>query len=305
MAPNTIQRTVRTPDGRTLAIEEAGDPGGRPVLVHNGTPNTRHLFGPAAADAAARGLRLIGYDRPGYGGSTPQPGRTVADCAADVRAICTGLGIGRLAMWGVSGGGPHVLACAALLPDLVTAVASLASPAPVDAEGLDWFEGMGQGNADDIKLQLSDKVAARAKLETEREETLAATADSLAEMMKTLLTPVDAAALTGEFAEYLTYTGHEGLAPGSQGWWDDGEALGGQWGFELSAIRVPVLLMHGRHDQFVPFGHGRWLAARIPGVEARLLDEDGHLTLETNRIGEVHAWLAEHLVTLYCLLAGN
>ena len=136
------------------------------MLVHNGTPNTRHLFGPAAADAAARGLRLIGYDRPGYGGSTPQPGRTVADCAADVRAICTGLGMDRLAMWGVSGGGPHVLACAALLPHLVTAVASLASPAPVDAEGLDWFEGMGQGNADDIKLQLSDKVAARAKLET-------------------------------------------------------------------------------------------------------------------------------------------
>jgi pimeloyl-ACP methyl ester carboxylesterase len=295
MTPNTIQRTVRTPDGRTLAVEEAGDPSGRPVLVHNGTPNTRHLFGPHAVDAAARGLRLIGYDRPGYGGSTPQPGRTVADCAADVRAICTGLGIGRLAMWGVSGGGPHVLACAALLPDLVTAVASLASPAPVGAEGLDWFEGMGQGNADDIKLQLSDKAAARAKLETEREETLAATADGLAEMLKTLLTPVDAAALTGEFAEYLVYTGREGLAPGSQGWWDDGEALGGPWGFELSAIRVPVLLMHGRHDQFVPFGHGQWLAARIPGVEARLLDEDGHLTLEANRIGEVHAWLAERI----------
>jgi pimeloyl-ACP methyl ester carboxylesterase len=295
MTPNTIQRTVRTPDGRTLAVEEAGDPSGRPVLVHNGTPNTRHLFGPHAADAAARGLRLIGYDRPGYGGSTPQPGRTVADCAADVRAICTGLGIGRLAMWGVSGGGPHVLACAALLPDLVTAVASLASPAPVGAEGLDWFEGMGQGNADDIKLQLSDKAAARAKLETEREETLAATADGLAEMLKTLLTPVDAATLTGEFAAYLVYTGREGLAPGSQGWWDDGEALGGPWGFELSAIRVPVLLMHGRHDQFVPFGHGQWLAARIPGVEARLLDEDGHLTLETNRIGEVHAWLAERI----------
>ena len=129
MAAST-QRTARTPDGRTLAIEEAGDPGGRPVLVHNGTPNSRHLYAPAAADAAARGLRLIGYDRPGYGGSTPQPGRSVADCAADVRAICAELGIDRLAMWGVSGGGPHLLACAALLPDLVPAAASLASLAP-------------------------------------------------------------------------------------------------------------------------------------------------------------------------------
>ena len=294
MPPNT-QRTIKTPDGRTLAVEEAGDPGGRPVLVHNGTPNSRHLYGPAAADAAARGLRLSGYDRPGYGGSTPQPGRTVADCAADARAICAGLGVGQLAMWGISGGGPHVLACAALLPDLVTAAASLASLAPADAEGLDWFEGMGQANVDDFKLLQRDKKAARAKLETEREETLATSAGDLAELLKTLLTPVDAAALTGEFAEYLVYTGREGLAPGSQGWWDDGMAHASPWGFELSAIRVPVLLMHGRQDQFVPFGHGQWLAPRIPGVEARLLDEDGHLTLETTRIGEVHAWLADRL----------
>jgi len=289
------QRTARTPDGRTLAIEDAGDPAGRPVLVHNGTPNSRHLYGPAAADAAARGLRLIGYDRPGYGGSTPQPGRTVADCAADVRAICAELGVERLAMWGVSGGGPHVLACAALLPDLVTAAASLASLAPADAEGLDWVDGMGQENADYSRLLKTDPEAARTKLESDREQALAASAADLAKRLETLLTPTDAAVLTGQFAEYLAYADREGLAPGAQGWWDDGVAHASPWGFELSAIRVPVLLMHGRHDQFVPFGHGQWLAARIPGVDARLLDHDGHLTLETNRIGEVHAWLAERL----------
>jgi pimeloyl-ACP methyl ester carboxylesterase len=289
------QRTVTAPDGRTLAVEDAGDPAGRPVLVHHGTPNSRHIFAPVAADAAARGLRLIAYDRPGYGGSTPQPSRAVADCAADVRAICAGLGISRLAMWGISGGGPHLLACAALLPGLVTAAASLASLAPSDADGLDWFDGMGQDNVDDFKLQQTDKQAARAKLEEEREQNLAATGEDLAGMLKTLLTPADAAVLTGEFAEYLAWTGREGLAPGAQGWWDDGEAFGRPWGFELSAIEIPVLLMHGRQDQFVPFGHGRWLAERIPGVEARLLDDDGHLTLLTERIGEVHAWLAERL----------
>src|SRR6202042_2634095 len=107
---------------------------------------SRRLYGRNVSDAAGRGLRLISYDRPGYGGSTPQPGRTVADCAADVRAICAELGIGRLAMWGISGGGPHLLACAALLPDLVTAAASLASLAPYEAEGLDYFAGMGQDN---------------------------------------------------------------------------------------------------------------------------------------------------------------
>jgi pimeloyl-ACP methyl ester carboxylesterase len=77
-----VDRTVQTPDGRVLAVEEAGDPNGHPVTVHEGTPNSRHLYPPAAT--AARGLRLISYDRPGYGGSTPQPGRSVADCAADV-----------------------------------------------------------------------------------------------------------------------------------------------------------------------------------------------------------------------------
>jgi pimeloyl-ACP methyl ester carboxylesterase len=99
-----VQRTAQTPDGRTLAIEEAGDPDGHPVLMHNGTPNSRHLYAKNAADAASRGLRLIGYDRPGYGGSTPHPGRTVADCAADVRAMLMYLASGNAAQPG--GGKP-------------------------------------------------------------------------------------------------------------------------------------------------------------------------------------------------------
>ena len=290
-----MDRTVQTPDGRTLAVEEAGDPNGHPVLVHEGTPNSRHLYPPAAIDAAVRGLRLISYDRPGYGGSTPQPGRSVADCAADVRAICAELGISRLAMWGISGGGPHVLACAALLPDLVSAAASLASLAPLDAEGLDWFAGMGALNADDTRLFLRDRQAARAKLDADREEVLGASAAELVKGLQTLLSPTDAAALTDGLAEFLVYCDHEGLAPGNEGWWDDGVAHSSPWGFELSAISVPVLLMHGRQDQFVPFGHGQWLAEHIPGVEARLFDHDGHLTLMTNRIPEVHGWLKERL----------
>jgi pimeloyl-ACP methyl ester carboxylesterase len=290
-----MQRTVRTPDGRTLALEEAGDPNGRPVLVHGGTPNSRHLYPPTAADAAVRGLRLISYDRPGYGGSTSQPGRSVADCAADVRAICAELSIKRLAMWGISGGGPHVLACAALLPDLVTAAASLASPAPLDAEGLDWFAGMGELNAEDARLFLRDRQAARAKLESDREEILAAKAAEMTAALRTLLSPTDAAVLKDSLADYFVYCDHEGLAPGGEGWWEDSVADASPWGFELSAISVPVLLLHGRHDQFVPFGHGEWLAARIPGVEARLSDQDGHLTLLTNRVPEVHSWLADRL----------
>jgi len=290
-----VDRSVRTPDGRVLAVEEAGDPNGRPVLVHGGTPNSRHLYPPATTDAAVRGLRLIGYDRPGYGGSTPQPGRTVADCAADVRAICSELGIGRLAMWGISGGGPHVLACAALLPDLVTAVASLASLAPLGAEGLDYFAGMGQDNVDDIQLLLRDRTAARAKAESDRAAFLATSSAALASALATLLSPVDAAAVTGGLADYLVTCNRDGLAPGVEGWCDDGSVFSEPWGFELSDISVPVLLMHGRQDRFVPFGHGQWLAGHIPGVEARLLDHDGHLTLLANRISEVHGWLKDRM----------
>jgi len=290
-----MERTVQTADGRTLAVQENGDPDGIPVLVHMGSPNSRHLYPPTSADAAARGLRLISYDRPGYGGSTSSPGRNVAGCAADARAICAALGIDRVAMWGISGGGPHLLACAALLPDLVVAAASLASPAPYGAAGLDWFAGMGQDNADDFRLMQEDMAASRAKMVKDREGLLAAPVADLSKSLESLLTPTDAAALTGELAEYLSWSMKDGLAPGMEGWWEDSVAFSGPWGFDLAQISVPVLVVQGRQDMFVPFGHGEWLAAHVPGAEPWLLDNDGHVTLMENRMGEVHAWLADRM----------
>jgi pimeloyl-ACP methyl ester carboxylesterase len=295
-----VDRTVQTSDGRVLAVEEAGDPAGRPVLVHGGTPGSRLLYGPHARDAAERGLRLIGYDRPGYGGSSPQLGRTVADCASDVRAICADLGIDRLAMWGASGGGPHVLACAALLPDLVAAAATLASLAPFDADGLDYFDGMAPENVDDVVLYLTDEPAAREKTDRDRAEILAEapgdaadSADS-AEEFGPVLPPVDVAAMEDGLGDFFATAMLDGLAAGSEGWWED-NCLLKPWGFSLSDISVPVLLLHGRQDVFVPFGHGQWLAAHVPGVQPLLLDDDGHLSLLQNRVPEVHWWLSDHL----------
>jgi pimeloyl-ACP methyl ester carboxylesterase len=300
-----VQRTVRTGDGRVLAVEEAGDPAGRPVLVQGGTPGSRLLYGPHARDAAERGLRLIGYDRPGYGGSSPLPGRSVADCADDVRAICTVLGIDRLAMWGASGGGPHVLACAALLPDLVVAAATLASLAPFDADGLDYFDGMAPENVEDIVLYLSDEAAARAKTDRDRAEILAeapgdaaepggSADDESADGFGPILPPVDVAAMEGGLGDFFATAMGDALAPGSEGWWED-NCLVRPWGFSLPDITVPVLLLHGRQDIFVPFGHGQWLAAHIPGVKPLLLDDDGYLSLLQNRVPEVHWWLSDHL----------
>jgi pimeloyl-ACP methyl ester carboxylesterase len=283
-----MEHQVQTSDGRTLTVQTGGADGGLPVLVHMGTPNSRHLYSRAVDDAASRGMLLVSYDRPGYGGSTAQPGRSIADCADDVRAIATALGVDRLGVWGISGGGPHALACAALLPDLVVGVASLASPAPYDAEGLDYFAGMGQDNVDDIKLQIADPAAARAKAEADRQ---ALHEVDFAEVYPSLLSPADAAVITGELAAYLERVTQEGLAPGIDGWFDDGDALVKPWGFDVSDIKMPVLLLHGRQDSFVPFAHGEWLAKHVPGVEARLTDEDGHLTLLEHRLGEVHSWL--------------
>ena len=284
-----------TEDGRRLQVLESGAADGFPVLVHNGTPNSRLMYGADVARAEQQGVRLISYDRPGYGGSTRQPGRTVADCAADVRAIAAALGIARLAVWGISGGGPHALACAALLPDLVPAVGVLASCAPWDAPGLDYFAGMGQMNIDDMKLTLDDPEAGRAKHETHRLELLAAGPDEVFSSLTTLLSSVDAEALNRELAHHFVDSARSGLAPGSDGWWDDDLAFLMDWGFELGSIQTPVLLLHGRQDQFVPVAHGEWLAGRIPGVQAEFTDDDGHLTLTRRHLERVHAWLHERM----------
>ena len=289
-----MERLIKCSDGRVLRVEEAGDPHGKPVLMHHGTPGAGVLYSRHVSDAANRGIRLIGYDRPGYGGSTADPGRTVADCAPDVREIAGVLGIDRLAVWGISGGGPHALACAALLPDLVVAVGSLAAIAPYGATGLDYFTGMGKENVDDIKLMLADEPAARAKAFDDRERLLALSAEDMVKAFPTLVSVVDGAAFTPELGDYLWSSGRIGLASNDQGWWDDGKAHLQPWGFSFDTTRVPVQLWHGRHDRFVPFQHGEWLAGKIPGVEAHLTDEDGHLTLLQNRVGQVHAWLLEH-----------
>ena len=290
-----VEHRVVTSDGRALQVLERGDGHGHPVLVHNGTPNSRLMSERDVARAKQQGIRLISYDRPGYGDSTPQPERTVADCASDVRAIAAALGLERLAVWGISGGGPHAIACAALLPDLVPAVAVLAACAPWDAPGLDYFAGMGELNVEDMQLSLSDPGAARAKCEQDRLEMLELTPDMLSDYLRTLLAPVDAEVLTGELSQYLIDATRSGLAPGSEGWWEDDVALLSPWGFELASIRTPVLLLHGRQDRFVPFAHGEWLANHIPGVQAELTDDDGHLTLTDRHLDDVHAWLLERL----------
>jgi pimeloyl-ACP methyl ester carboxylesterase len=262
------------------------------VIYHHGTPSSGGLYPAYARDAAERGVRLVGFDRPGYGDSTPMPGRRIADVTADVAAIANALEFDRFACWGISGGGPHALACAALLPERVVAAATLASVAPYGVDGLDWLDGMGEGNRREVAATLEGGEAFERFLEADAAELTGTSPEQLVDALRPHLSDADAAELTGEFAEWALASFREGLRRGVDGWRDDDYAFLAPWGFELESIRVPVLLRQGRQDRMVPFGHGAWLAGRIPGVQAELSEEHGHLTLRRG-IPEVHAWLLE------------
>jgi pimeloyl-ACP methyl ester carboxylesterase len=272
-------------------VRDAGDPRGLPVIYHHGTPQDGELLDLWTDDAAAKGLRLIGFDRAGYGASPRRPDRDVASAAADVEALADELGIDRFATWGVSGGGPHALACAALLPDRVVAAAAVGSPAPHDADDLDWLAGMGEGNVVEFGAAMEDADALRPLLAEEADARGDVTGEELVSAWASLLAPPDAAALaTGSVADFLAGCMRRAFAAGVDGWLDDDLAFVRPWGFDLASIRVPTLVVHGGQDAFVPAAHARWLASRIPGCESWIHDEEAHISLYL-RVPEVHGWL--------------
>lgn len=285
---------VTTPDGRTLACQEGGALDGFPVLVHWGTPMGRMLFVDHVRDASERGIRLVSFDRPGYGGSSPLVDRTVADVAHDTELVANAIGAGRFGTWGISGGGPHALACAALLPTRVTAAASLAAVAPWGADGLDWYAGMGEDNVEEFGAALDGRDRLAPLLEDLRTQMLESDSKNAMEGFESLLSEPDKkAAAGGDIGRFLDANSRAGLAVSAEGWIEDDLAFTKPWGFEFDRIRVPVLLWQGVQDLMVPPDHGRWLAERIPNVDARISEEDGHLTLITSRVPETHQWLQQ------------
>jgi pimeloyl-ACP methyl ester carboxylesterase len=267
--------TVRR-QGRTLTAETWGAPSGAAVFLLHGTPGSRLGPRPRASVLYRLGIRLIAYDRPGYGGSERKMDRTVADAAADVAAIADHLGIDRFAVVGRSGGGPHALACAALLAEQVTRAAALVSLAPRNAAGLDWYAGMGDSNVTEYSAAENARhgVAAR----------LAPHADS----MRTdplshigFLDPELHASDRRVIADYgirsmLSSNFAEALKNNEDGWVDDVLAFVSPWGFDVSRISAPVLLWHGADDVFSPVGHTRWLAGRIRNAEVVIEPNTAH-----------------------------
>jgi pimeloyl-ACP methyl ester carboxylesterase len=271
--------TVDLADGRVLEALTAGPDDGLPLVFHNGTPTAAALFPPMVEIATSRGLRLVTYSRPGYAGSTARPGRSVADAASDVAALLDALGATSFLTVGWSGGGPHALACAAMLSGRCLAAASLSGVAPFPADGLDWMAGMGPENVEEFTLTQQGESALTPWLEVEAASLASVQADEVAAALGGLVSDVDAAALTGEFAEYMATSFRRAVSSGVAGWRDDDLAFARGWGFDLARIERPVAVWQGGEDRMVPFAHGTWLAAHIPGARPHLYPDEGHLSL--------------------------
>jgi pimeloyl-ACP methyl ester carboxylesterase len=264
-------------EGRTLRGYDSGD-GQLVVVWFHGTPNLGPPPEPLAPLAAELGVRLVGYDRPGYGGSTPRPDRPVASAAGDVAALCDALGVQRFAVMSHSGGGPHALACAALLGERVLAAACIASLAPRDAANIDWFADM----APDGVAALRAAIAGRAAKEAH--ERSGAPYDPL-------FTEADLATLSGTWSWLQDVVG-PAVEAGPDALIDDDLAYVRPWGVELSRVSCPTLLVHGGRDRVVPPQHSAALAEAIPRVTLWQRPDHGHLSVLTES-DAVLRWLVD------------
>ena len=277
-------------DGRGLAVQTWGPRSGRPVFVMHGTPGCRLGPRPKAAVLHRLGMRLISYDRPGYGDSDRLPGRTVAHAAADVEAIADALEVDDFAVVGRSGGGPHALACAALLPDRVSAAAVLVGLAPRNAHGLDWYAGMTPGNVEVYRAaergfgSLAAVIRPRAELiRSDPAANLPFADPGLPRSDRRVVADFTIRTMLVEnFAEALKHSG--------DGWLDDASAFCRPWGFDLGGIRAPVLLWHGALDIFSPVGHSHWLAGQIETATLAVETSLAHFGA-VEALPQVFAWL--------------
>jgi pimeloyl-ACP methyl ester carboxylesterase len=275
------------PDGRTIEFAVTGAEAHDLLIYHHGTPSAGDIFGPTAETAAEHGFRVASYSRPGYAGSSRRAGRSVADCATDTAALADHLGADHFYTVGASGGGPHALACAALLPGRVLSCATIAGVGPYGVPDLDFLDGMAPENHEEFGAALTGEAALQTYLEGEDAAFSAVTGPDLANALGQLVSDVDKAVLTGDYADFLADSLHRATANGIWGWFDDDVAFTSDWGFDLIAITVPVTVWQGAKDMMVPLRHGQWLAAHVNGATAELRPEHGHLSLALAHLGAI------------------
>jgi pimeloyl-ACP methyl ester carboxylesterase len=280
-------RAIPRPDGGVIEVLLEGDPAGRVLLFHHGTPGSGIPSADMVAAATSRGLRYVSLVRAGYAGSSRRPGRRVVDVARDAAIVLDAVGAARCLTLGFSGGGPHALACAAAIPDRVAAAGTVGCVAPFDAAGVDFLAGMGRENIEEFGAAVEGPAALHVFLQPFADDLRVVTGDQVADALGDLVAPVDRAALASGYAESLARDIRHGLESGYLGWFDDDLAIIAPWGFDLARISVPIALWQGEEDRMVPFAHGVWLSKALPNVRARLLPDDGHLSISVTSIGAV------------------
>jgi len=289
----TERITLDLPDGRVLDVQVSGPPDGPLFVWHHGTPGCSHPMRNQQRLLHDRGLRHVTYSRAGAAGSTRHPGRAVADVAADVAAIADHLAAERFLTGGQSGGGPHALATGALLPDRVLAVLAVCSVKPY-VDQPDFLDGMGADNVEEFSLAVEGEAVLAPYLEDQCGAIVAADAQGIIRAMSSLLPEVDRQVLSAKAGEDVIRNLQGGAAQ-LHGWLDDDLAFVKDWGFALDDIRVPTYLWQGSADLMVPFHHGEWLAAHVPGVVAHLEDGEGHLSIEAHGFERMLDEVAVHL----------
>jgi pimeloyl-ACP methyl ester carboxylesterase len=282
---------------RIIEYEIAGDPLGVPVFMHHGTPGSSAGPRPRNAVLSRLGIFAISHSRPGYGTSTRVEFRSVAAAATDVAMIADSLDIDRFAVLGRSGGGPHALACAALLPERVLRTAALVSLAPTEATDLDWYSDMAGSNvrayrsAREDRRQLVESIRIRA-------DRVRRDPSQLIDQLRAEMTDSDARVIDDPQINRLMLSNYRyALAQGPYGWIDDVLAIRRAWGFDLRDIRGPVRLWHGAHDRFAPASHATWLADRIPGATVEVESGAAHFDA-LSTVPRMLEWLATPITDL-------
>lgn len=264
-------RFITLPDGRQLGYAEYGVPNGSPMLFFHGAPGSRHIHADMAEITARRGVRLIAVDRPGYGLSDPQPGRSMLDWPDDIAALADVLGMGPFAIIGFSMGSAYALACAYRLSGRVTKIALAGAFAPQSALGV----------TDGMSPAVSGLFALAQSNPDELRNTFAAIASSpaaLVEAMSASLPEWDkievnkrTAAFEAEYAQALR-SGVEGVA-------SDFELVSGNWDFPLDGIHAEIHLWSGTADQNTPPAMTDYLSLQLPNNRTFMLPDEGHLSL--------------------------
>jgi pimeloyl-ACP methyl ester carboxylesterase len=280
--------SVTLPDGRLLdVLAGSAGAGNQGLVFHHGTPGNAPRYETWFPSVEARGLRPIAFSRPGYASSTRLRGRRVASVVDDIVSLLDELGIGEFYSLGGSGGGPHTIACAALLPDRCLGSAALVTIAPWQAEGLDYYAGMARTNIEEFDAALAGEASLREWMATEGEEFRTITGPQMVAALGDALPPVDQSIATGEWADREAAGMRRALEHGFDGWVDDDLAFVQPWGFAVEDIRVPVQIWQGEVDRLVPWAHGQWLAERIPGAQFTLAEGQGHFSLGVNSRDEI------------------